>query len=110
MSLSALRPFTREEHERIDTAIAEIERGTAADLCVVVTRASDRYSLYPVAWAGIAAILLGGMVSLIRPEIASRALILIQLSTLIVLTLIFEWLPLRLAIVPERVKHAHAHA
>ena len=108
MSLSAPRPFTREEHERIDTAIAEIERGTAADLCVVVTRASDRYSLYPVAWAGIAAILLGGIVSLIRPEIASRALILIQLSTLIVLTLIFEWLPLRLAIVPERVKHAHA--
>jgi len=106
--VSAIRHFTREEHERIDAAIAEIERATAADLCVVVTRASDRYSLYPVAWAAIGAILLGGIVTLVRPEIASRALILIQLSTLIVLTLLFEWLPLRLAIVPERVKHAHA--
>jgi len=106
--VSALRPFTREEHARIDAAIAEIERGTAADLCVVVTRVSDRYSLYPVAWAGVGAILLGAIVSLIRPEIASRAVILIQLSTLIVLTLLLEWLPLRLAIVPERVKHAHA--
>jgi putative membrane protein len=106
--VSALRPFTREEHERIDAAIAEIERGTAADLCVVVTRVSDRYSLYPVAGAAIGAILLGAIVSLIRPEIASRILILIQLSSLIVLTLLFEWLPPRLAIVPERVKHAHA--
>ena len=106
--MSALRPFTREEHERIDAAIAEIERGTAADLCVVVTRVSDRYSLYPVAGAAIGAILLGAIVSLIRPEIASRILILIQLSSLTVLTLLFEWLPPRLAIVPERVKHAHA--
>jgi len=108
VSLSALRPFTREEHERIDAAIAEIERGTAADLCVVVTRVSDRYSLYPVAWAGIGAILLGGVVSVVRPEIASRAVIMVQLATLIVLTLLFEWLPLRLAIVAERVKQAHA--
>src|ERR1700688_165960 len=101
-------PFTPEEHERIDAAIAEIERGTAADLCVVVTRVSDRYSLYPVAWAAISAILLGAIVSLILPESASRILVLIQLSTLIVLTLLLEWLPLRLAIVPARVKHAHA--
>ncbi len=106
--MSSLRPFTREEHSRIDAAIAEIERGTTADLCVVVTRVSDRYSLYPIAWAAIAAILLGGIVCLIRPETASRILILIQLSSLIVLTLLFEWLSIRLAIVPERVKHAHA--
>jgi len=106
--VSSLRPFTREEHSRIDATIAEIERGTAADLCVVVTRVSDRYSLYPIAWAAIGAILLGGIVSLIRPETASRILILIQLSSLIVLTLLFEWLSIRLAIVPERVKHAHA--
>jgi putative membrane protein len=101
-------PFTPEEHERIGAAIAEIERGTVANLCVVVTRVSDRYSLYPVASAAVGAILLGAIVSLILPEIASRILLLIQLSSLIVLTLLFEWLPLRLAIVPEWVKHGHA--
>jgi hypothetical protein len=41
-------------------------------------------------------------------EIASRTTILIQLSFLIVLTLLLDWLPIRLSIVPERVKHAHA--
>ena len=97
-----------QQHNRIDAAIAEIGRSTAADLHVVVTRVSDRYSLYPVAWAAIAAILLGALVSLLRPDIASRTMIMIQLWFLVVMTLLLEWLPVRLSIVPERVKHAHA--
>ena len=68
-------PFTPEEHQRIDAAMAAVERDTAADLCVVVTRVSDRYPLYPVAWAAIGAILLGAVVSLFRPDIASRTVI-----------------------------------
>ncbi len=102
------KPFTPVEHNRIDAAIAEIGRSTAADLQVVVTRVSDRYSLYPVAWAAIAAILLGALVSLIRPDIASRIVIMIQLWFLVVITALLDWLPIRLWIVPERVKHAHA--
>ena len=74
----------------------------------MVTRVSDRYSLYPVAWAAIGAILLGGLVSLLRPDIASRTMVAIQLWFLIVITLLLNWLPIRLWIVPERVKHAHA--
>jgi putative membrane protein len=101
-------PFTPEEHERIDAAITEIGRSTAANLCVVVTRVSDRYSLYPVSWAAIGALVLGGFVSLLRPDIASRTMIAIQLWFLIVMTLLLDWLPIRLWIVPERVKHAHA--
>ena len=101
-------PFTPEEHQRIDAAIAAVRRDTAADLCVVVTRVSDRYALYPVASAAIAAILLGALVSLLRPDFASRIVIAIQLWSLIVLTLVFDWLPIRLQLVPKRVKHAHA--
>ena len=101
-------PFTPEEHERIDAAVAAIERDTTADLCVVVTRVSDRYALYPVAAAAIAAILIGALLSLLRPATSSRAVIEIQLWSLIVLTLIFDWLPIRLRLVPDRVKHARA--
>jgi putative membrane protein len=102
------KPFTSEEHERIDGAVAEIGRSTAANLCVVVTRVCDRYSLYPIAWAAIGALLLGALVSLVRPDIQSRAIISIQLWFMILMTLLLNWLPLRLRIVPERVKHAHA--
>jgi putative membrane protein len=101
-------PFTPEEHRRIDAAIEAIKRDTSADLCVVVTRASDRYSLYPIASAALAAILLGVIVSLVRPGTASRVVIAIQLWSLIVLTLVFDWFPIRLSLVPKRVKHARA--
>jgi putative membrane protein len=101
-------PFTPAEHQRIDAAMASVEHDTAADLCVVVTRVSDRYSLYPVASAAIAAILLGAIVSLVRPDISSRVVIVIQLWLLIALTLLLDWLPARLSIVPKHVKHAHA--
>jgi len=40
------RPFTPEEHNRIDAAIAGFERDTATDLCVVMICGSDR-----CAWA-----------------------------------------------------------
>ena len=101
-------PFTAEEQQRIDGAMAAIKRDTSADLCVVVTRVSDRYSLYPVASGAIAAILIGAIVSLLRPQTASRTVIAIQLWSLIVLTLVFDWLPIRLQLVPKRVKHTHA--
>ena len=99
-------PFTPEEHERIDAAMAAIERDTSADLCVVVTRVSDRYALYPIACAAIVAILLGALVSLLRPDLSSRTVIAVQLWSLIVLTLFFDWLPIRLRLVPKHVKHA----
>jgi putative membrane protein len=88
--------------------MAAIEHDTSANLRVVVTRASDRYALYPVAWSAVAAIVLGGIVSLIRPDITSRIVIMIQLWLLVVLILLLDWLPIRLRIVPKRVKHAHA--
>jgi putative membrane protein len=102
------KPFTPEEHKRIDAAIAEIGRSTAANLIVVVTPISDRYPLYPITSAAIGAILLGALISLFRPATASHTVIEIQLSFLIVMTLLLDWLPLRLSIVPKRVKHAHA--
>jgi putative membrane protein len=88
--------------------MAAIKRDTSANLCVVVTRVSDRYSLYPVVAAAIGAILMGVLVSLFRPGTTSRNVIEIQLWFLIVMTLLLDWLPIRLSIVPQRVKHSHA--
>jgi putative membrane protein len=88
--------------------MAAINRDTSADLRVVVTRASDRYPLYPITWAAIGAFLLGALISLFRPQTTSRIMIGIQLWFLTVMTLLLDWLPLRLRIVPERIKHARA--
>ncbi|HEY6300959.1 MAG TPA: TPM domain-containing protein [Candidatus Binatus sp.] len=98
-------PFTPDEHQRIDGAMAAINRDTSADLTVVVTRVSDRYSLYPLAGAAFGAILIGAIVSLLRPDLGSRTVIVIQLWSLIVLTLLLDWLPIRLQLVPKHIKH-----
>lgn len=108
VTLKVKSPFTPEEQQRIDAAMAAVKRDTSADLCVVVTLVSDRYALYPLASAAIAAILLGALVSLLRPRTASRITVAIELWSMIALTLIFDWLPIRLQLVPKRVKHARA--
>ena len=101
-------PFTQDQRQRIDAAIDELERRTAADIALVVTRVSDRYSLYPLVWAGLAALAVAAITAMVRPAMPARAVILIQLSVLIALTLLFDWLPIRLSLVPKRIKHAHA--
>jgi len=101
-------PFTPEEHRRIDAAIATIEQSTTADLDLMVTRASDRYSLYPLLWAGFGALLVAGLAALFRPDLNGRTVILIQSLALLVLTPLCDWMPIRLWLVPKHVKHAHA--
>jgi len=100
--------FSVDEQQRIDAAIAEVERSTTADLDIMVTRASDHYSLYPLVWAGCGALLLGGLATLFRADLSGRTLILIELSALIVLTPLLDWLPIRLCLIPTRVKRTHA--
>jgi len=101
-------PISREERERIHDAIAKLEQRTTADLDVVVTRVSDRYALYPILWASSSALLLAGIVALVRPEMEVRLALLLQLSLVILLTLAFNLLPIRLALVPTSVKRSHA--
>jgi putative membrane protein len=106
--VSASSPFSSDERARLDAAIAEIERRTGAHLALVVTRVSDRYSLYPLVWAGSSAIVATGLIALLWPVLDDRTTIFIELLLLLVLALLFDWMPIRLAIVPDHVKHAHA--
>jgi putative membrane protein len=100
--------FTPEEHRRIDAAIAAVEQRTSADLDLMVTRASDHYSRYSLVWAGAGALVMAGLAVLWRPHLDGRETIFIQLLFLAVLMPLFEWLPIRLWLVPARVKHVRA--
>ncbi len=101
------RPFTEEEHRLIRAAIDEVERSTAADLDLVVTRVSDRYSLYPLVWAAITALILTAMFVLVRPGVSGRVALVFEFVALTAATLIYNLMPVRLRLVPQRVKHAH---
>ena len=100
--------FTLEERHRIDGAIASLKHNAATDLSLVVTPVSDRYAFYPLIWAGLVALIVMAVIALLRPELHDRFTVVIELSILLVLTLLFDWLPVRLALVPRRIKHALA--
>jgi len=102
------QPLTREAHQRIHDAITEVERGTAADLDLVIVRVSDRYSLYPLVWAALAALVATVIAVLARPAISARAALALQFAILIIATFIFDFMPIRLCLVPARAKRAHS--
>lgn len=105
----ARSPFTAEQHRHIHDAVASIKRDTQVDIDVIVTHVSDRYSMYPIVWAALSALGLTAIAVVLRPRLSADTAILIQMSLLFVLLLIFDAMPVRLWIVPKRVKRANAH-
>ena len=100
--------LTPRDRERIDVAVKAIEARTAAHLAVVVIPASDRYALFPLVWGQLGALMIVGMVSAFRPGLGIRASIMIQVPAAILLTLIFNYFPIRVALIPKRVRQSHA--
>ncbi len=101
-------PLTTEDHRHIHEAAARIEERTGYKIAIVITRASDRYTLYTVAMAAIVALTAGGVAVSARPALTGRTLIFVELCALVVLTVALDFLPIRLKVVPARIKQASA--
>ena len=102
------RPLSAEEHQRIRDAASAVEQRTDAKIAIVITRVSDRYSLYTVGGAALGAIVAGGLAISARPALSGRTLIFIELCALVALIFLLEVLQIRLAVVPARIKQASA--
>lgn len=72
--------------------------------------ASDRYLLFPVAWGAIAGVLTGGVLAIGWPHFPLREAFAIQAIVFIVLSVLFEWRPLRLMLVPNSIRRHRARA
>jgi putative membrane protein len=104
----ALNPLTSGERERIDAAIKSAEDRTSADFALVIVPASDRYTLYPPLWAAIIALLATGIVALLRPGYSIRTGFMINGALFVALSLLLDWMPIRMHLVPAEVKRKHA--
>jgi putative membrane protein len=100
--------LSSKEHARIHAVVADIERRTSASFMLAVVPVSDRYLLYPVVWGAIIGLAATGVVALVNPALGIGAGFLIDGAIFVALTLVLDWLPLRLRIVPRRIKHHHA--
>jgi len=100
--------LSTEDRARIHTAIAKAQSGTNARIAAVVLPASDRYRLYPIIWGAAAALMTGIALALFLPHIGLRFGVTIEAIVFGFAGLIFEWLPIRMAVAPARVKRDHA--
>jgi putative membrane protein len=105
-----VKPLTADEKARIHAAVADAESRTHVHVAVSVVPASDRYLLYPLVWGAIAALLTGGALAIGWPRFPLREAFAVEAIVFVVLSLAFEWLPLRLALVPRSIRRHRAQA
>jgi putative membrane protein len=96
--------FPEAERARIHAALETARAGTSAKLAFVVVPASERYALFPVAWAAVAAVVVTGALALARPDLGIGAGFAIDALVFVALSIVFDWWPLRLMLVPRHVK------
>lgn len=100
--------LSKSDHEALRNAIAEAEARTGVHLALVVVPASDRYLTYPLAYAAFVALVLGSAWALFWPRTLVGPVVLGQAAVFVALSLIFDWLPMRLLLVPSALKRARA--
>jgi putative membrane protein len=100
--------LTTDEQARIHAAKAAVEQRTAAELAVAVVPVSDRYPFVGLAWAAVAALVVAVVVALIEPDIELVEALAVQVVALVLFALAFDWMPVRLRLVPRHLKNARA--
>ena len=100
--------LSAEEKSRIHDAVAAAEARCHVHLAVSIVPASDRYALYPLVWGALLALFAGGAMALGWPHLHLREAFAIEAGVFIVASLLFDWWPLRLMLVPRHVRSRHA--
>ncbi|HEX6842343.1 MAG TPA: TPM domain-containing protein, partial [Stellaceae bacterium] len=101
-------PLSTAERERIHAATAAVERRTSALFALTIVPVSERYLVFPLVWGAVLALAATGVLALVRPDLGIGLGFVINAALFIVLSLVLDWLPLRLMLVPRRARHAHA--
>lgn len=102
-----MKHISDDDSRRLQKLMMTVEQRTAAHFALVVTPLSDRYLFFPLLWAVAAAFAVGGILAVFWPDLSLRIGFLVEAGTLASLALVFDWLPLRLLLVPERIKRRH---
>jgi putative membrane protein len=102
--------LSAEEKSRIHAAVVAAEARTQVHLAVSIVPASDRYALYPLVWGALLALFAGGLMALTWPHLHLREAFAVEAGVFIIASLLFDWWPLRLMLVPCHVRGRYAQA
>ncbi|MCZ6855400.1 MAG: TPM domain-containing protein [Gammaproteobacteria bacterium] len=94
------------EQKRISEAIAEVERGTDAELVTVLAASSDDYRYIPLLWAALVALIVPS--ALYLTPLSTAWMITAQLATFLVLAVLLQIETLRARLIPRSVRTLRA--
>lgn len=99
--------MSESDRKVLHDALIAAEKRTHAHLAVVITPISERYLMYPLAWAVAGTFAAGAALAAFWPHLPLRFGLVIEADFFVGLALILDWLPVRLLLVPRRIKHKH---
>jgi putative membrane protein len=100
--------FTHQDHEAVSAAIHQAEQRTCGQIVCVLAHAASDYAHVPIMWASALALLLPWPLIYFTPWSVQK-IYLLQIAVFIVASFVFSWMPVRMALVPRRVRRARAH-
>lgn len=100
--------LTQDEQQQVAEAIDRIELHTDAEVVTVLAAQADDYHYIPLLWAGLAALLVPGIVLVLTGWLSSGELLLAQWLTFIVLALLFRMPKITTRLIPRSVRHWRA--
>lgn len=108
--------FTEKEQQDIADAIKQAEQNTSGEIVAVVAPQSDSYRTIALLWSAVIALTVPFFLLALPKIMGGQGFIwhvevyyLTQLVVFIVLALVTQWRPIRMALVPGIVKKNHAH-
>ncbi len=106
--MRGMRDLTPEERNRIEAAVSAAETRTSAEFAVVMAHASDEYTLFPLLWAALLALLTGGVITIVLPVMSVSMSFTIQAGVFIAAGLLLQIKKLRPHLAPSAVQREYA--
>lgn len=101
--------LSQTDKARIARAIREAESRTDAEIVTVVARAADDYLFLPLLWSALAALLAGLPLVLLDLPLNALQIYEIQIVVFLSLGILTRWSPLKMRLVPRRIKRQRAN-
>lgn len=92
----------------LNTRVRKAEQATDAELVTVLAPASDGYRFIPTLWAALLAMLTPLLVHELGFWMAWHEILMVQWAVWLLLTLLFQWTPIKMRLVPASVKRHRA--
>ena len=96
--------LNEEQKQRLRAQIEEVEKQTSGELVTVIARQSDPYPYVPLLWASVIALSLPPLTGIAGLELDLTVVSVIQLSSFLLLSLLFQWPPLKMRLIPKGTK------